>query len=36
MTGQTFKANGEYGNVNYELEGSKDADDLKVVNYSES
>lgn len=36
VTGQTFKANGEYGNVNYELEGSKDADDLKVVNYSES
>lgn len=36
VTGQTIKTDGQYGNVNYELEGSKDADDLKVVNYSES
>lgn len=36
VTGQTLKTDGEYGKVNYKLEGSKDADDLKVVDYTES
>lgn len=35
ITAQTVKENGQYGEVNYQLEGDDDASNLKVVKYSE-
>lgn len=35
VTAQALKENGQYGEVDYELEGDGDADNLKVVKYSE-
>ncbi|ANK39191.1 zinc-ribbon domain-containing protein [Staphylococcus equorum] len=35
VTGQTLKEDGQYGEVEYQLEGNDKANDLKVVKYSE-
>lgn len=35
VTGQALKENGQYGEVDYQLQGDGDADNLKVVKYSE-
>lgn len=35
ITAQTVKENGQYGEVDYQLEGDDDASNLKVVKYSE-
>ena len=35
ITAQTVKEDGQYGEVNYQLEGDDDASNLKVVKYSE-
>ncbi|MDN6672267.1 MAG: hypothetical protein L0L07_08195, partial [Staphylococcus equorum] len=35
VTGQALKEDGQYGEVEYQLEGNDKANDLKVVKYSE-
>ncbi|MDT4050917.1 hypothetical protein RPO70_06880, partial [Staphylococcus arlettae] len=35
VTGYALKRDGQYGEVNYVLEGTSKGDDLQVINYSE-
>ncbi|MFQ3878284.1 hypothetical protein AABD35_08610 [Staphylococcus xylosus] len=35
VTANTLKENGQYGSVDYQLEGDDDAGNLKIVKYSE-